>query len=62
MCDTAIGVDDAIKMINKAKRLDTEGQYILSDLMDYKPKKSGFGTQHGSLLLLFKPIKTCKSY
>jgi len=39
MCDTAIGVDGAIEMINKAKRLDTEGQYILSDLMDYKPKK-----------------------
>ena len=39
MCETAIGVDGAIEMINKAKRLDTEGQYILSDLMDYKPKK-----------------------
>ena len=39
MCETAIGVDGAIEMINKAKRLDTEGQYILSDLMDYKPMK-----------------------
>ena len=37
-CDTAIGVDGSIEMINKAKRLDSEGQYILSDLLDYKPK------------------------
>ena len=44
MCDTAIGVDGAIEMINKAKWLDTEEQYILSDLLDYKPKKSGFST------------------
>ena len=43
-CDTAIGVDGEIEMINKAKRLDIEGQYILSDLLDYKPKKSGFST------------------
>jgi len=39
MCETAIGVDGAIEMINKAKRLNTGGQYILSDLMTYKPKK-----------------------
>ena len=31
MCDTAIGVYGAIEMINKAKRLDTEGLYILSE-------------------------------
>ena len=37
MCYNAIGVDGAIEMINKAKRLDTEGQYILSDLLDYQP-------------------------
>jgi len=38
MCDTAIGVDGAIEMINKAKRLDNEGQYVFSDLLDYKPQ------------------------
>jgi len=39
MCTTAIGVDGASEMINKAKRLDTKGRYILSDLLDYKPSK-----------------------
>ena len=39
MCTDAIGVDGASEMINKAKRLDTKGRYILSDLLDYKPSK-----------------------
>ena len=39
MCTNAIGVDGASEMINKAKRLDTKGKYILSDLLDYKPSK-----------------------
>jgi len=39
MCTNAIGVDGASEMINKAKRLDTKGRYILSDLLDYKPSK-----------------------
>ena len=39
MCTNAIGVDGADEMINKAKRLDTKGRYILSDLLDYQPSK-----------------------
>ena len=39
MCTEAIGVDGASEMINKAKRLDTKGRYILSDLLAYKPSK-----------------------
>ena len=39
MCTNAIGVDGATEMINKAKRLDTKGRYILSDLLDYQPSK-----------------------
>ena len=39
MCTNAIGVDGATEMINKAKRLDTKGRYILSDLLDYQPLK-----------------------
>ena len=39
MCTNAIGVDGASEMINKAKRLDTKGRYILSDLLDYQPSK-----------------------
>ena len=39
MCTNAIGVDGATEMINKAKRLDAKGRYILSDLLDYQPSK-----------------------
>ena len=39
MCTNAIGVDGASEMINKAKRLDTKGRYILSDLLAYQPSK-----------------------
>ena len=39
MCINALGVDGASEMIKKAKRLDSKGKYILSDLLDYKPSK-----------------------
>ena len=39
MCINALGVDGASEMIKKAKRLDSKGKYILSDLLNYKPSK-----------------------
>jgi len=38
-CINALGVDGASEMIKKAKRMDSKGKYILSDLLDYKPSK-----------------------
>jgi len=39
LCKNAIGVDGALEMINKAKRLDNIGEYVLSDLLNYIPLK-----------------------
>tara|TARA_S200000501_G_C20834916_1_gene748921 strand:- start:411 stop:1028 length:618 start_codon:yes stop_codon:yes gene_type:complete len=39
LCVEAIGVDGAREMIQKAKYIDPNGEYIFSDLMEWKPKK-----------------------
>ena len=38
LCKDAIGVDGAKEMICKAKKIDPNGKYVLSDLMEWKPK------------------------
>lgn len=36
-CHSALGVDGAHEMIAKAKTIDPEGQYICTDLLEWKP-------------------------
>jgi len=38
LCVEAIGVDGAIEMIQRANNIDPKGEYIFSDLMEWKPK------------------------
>ena len=38
LCEQAIGVDGAKGMIQKAKNIDPNGEYVLSDLMEWKPE------------------------
>ena len=38
-CKSAIGVDGSSDMIEKAKGLDTKGNYYCADLMDWKPEQ-----------------------
>ena len=38
LCLEAVGVDGAIKMIEKAKKIDPNGNYFCKDLMEWKPK------------------------
>ncbi len=37
-CSRAIGVDGSLKMIEKAKSLDLNGNYFCSDLLEWKPE------------------------
>ena len=39
LCSFAVGVDGSKNMINKAKKIDSIGNYICSDLMKWKPKE-----------------------
>ena len=38
LCLNAVGVDGAIKMIERAKKTDPNGNYIYKDLMEWEPK------------------------
>tara|TARA_B100000900_G_scaffold307951_1_gene266624 strand:+ start:24 stop:641 length:618 start_codon:yes stop_codon:yes gene_type:complete len=38
LCLNAVGVDGAIKMIEKAKKTDPSGNYVCKDLMEWEPK------------------------
>ena len=38
-CIKAIGVDGSLNMIEKAKKLDDNGQYYCTDLMNWSPRK-----------------------
>ena len=38
LCVEAIGVDGSIEMIDRAKNIDPKGEYVFSDLMEWKPK------------------------
>lgn len=38
-CKKAIGVDGSLNMIEKAKKLDGDGQYYCKDLMNWSPDK-----------------------
>ena len=37
-CESSIGVDGSLKMINKARRLDNINEYICAELSTWKPK------------------------
>jgi len=37
LCENAIGVDGAVEMIRKAKKIDEHGDYFHSDLMEWIP-------------------------
>ena len=39
LCSYSVGVDGSKNMINKAKKVDPIGNYICSDLMEWKPKE-----------------------
>jgi|TARA_B100001964_G_C14185474_1_gene578407 trans-aconitate methyltransferase len=39
LCSYSIGVDGSKNMIDKAKKIDSTGNYICSDLMKWKPKE-----------------------
>tara|TARA_B100000427_G_C15507486_1_gene594667 strand:+ start:1078 stop:1701 length:624 start_codon:yes stop_codon:yes gene_type:complete len=39
LCNSAIGIDGAEGMIQKAKKLDPYGGYVLSDLLEWKPTR-----------------------
>ena len=39
LCSYSIGVDGSKNMIGKAKKIDPTGNYICSDLMEWKPKE-----------------------
>ncbi len=39
LCSYSIGVDGSKNMIDKAKKIDPTGNYICSDLMEWKPKE-----------------------
>ena len=39
LCSYSIGVDGSKSMIDKAKKIDSTGNYICSDLMKWKPKE-----------------------
>ena len=39
LCLYSVGVDGSKNMINKAKKVDPIGNYICSDLMEWKPKE-----------------------
>ena len=38
LCLNAVGVDGAIEMIERAKKIDPNGNYIYKDLMEWEPK------------------------
>ena len=38
LCKEAIGVDGAMEMIQRANNIDPKGEYVFSDLMEWKPK------------------------
>jgi len=38
-CQSALGVDGALKMIEKARTIDPQGAYFHADLMQWKPKQ-----------------------
>ena len=38
LCKEATGVDGAMEMIQKANNIDPKGEYVFSDLMEWKPK------------------------
>ena len=38
LCKKAIGIDGSKEMIHKARKIDPNGKYILSDLIQWKPK------------------------
>ena len=38
LCEHAIGIDGAKEMIQNAKNIDPNGEYVLSDLMKWKPE------------------------
>ena len=39
LCVEAVGVDGALEMIERAKKIDPNGNYIYYDLMEWKPSK-----------------------
>tara|TARA_X000001036_G_scaffold13366_1_gene11427 strand:+ start:3622 stop:4230 length:609 start_codon:yes stop_codon:yes gene_type:complete len=39
LCSYSIGVDGSKNMINKAKKIDPSGNYVCSDLIQWKPKE-----------------------
>ena len=38
LCLNAVGVDGAVEMIERAKKIDPNGNYIYKDLMEWEPK------------------------
>jgi len=38
LCLNAVGVDGAVEMIQRAKKIDPNGNYIYKDLMEWEPK------------------------
>ena len=38
LCLNAVGIDGAIKMIERAKEIDPNGNYVYKDLMEWDPK------------------------
>jgi trans-aconitate methyltransferase len=62
-CQQAIGIDGAAAMINKAKSIDSENQYILAELPSYTPNEK-FDYIHSMefLYYLAEPEKMLKVF